>query len=61
MNKKKVTLYNVKPFNVFVDLDGNEDTDDIIILGKGGKQTVELSNDRIEQLRKELAGQVVIK
>ena len=61
MDNKKVTLYNVKPFNVFVDLDGNEITDDIIILGKGGKQTVELSNVRIEQLRKELAGQVVIK
>jgi len=61
METKKVTLYNVKPFNVFIDLDGNENTDDTIVLGKGGKETVELTNVRIEQLRKELAGQVVIK
>jgi len=58
---RKVTLLNIKQYNVFIDLDGNENTDDVIILGKGGKQTVNLTEKRIKQLKEELAGQVIIK
>jgi len=61
MDKIKVTIYNIKPYNVFIDLDGKQDTDDIIVLGKGGKADVKLTKERISELRKELAGQVLIK
>jgi 3'-phosphoadenosine 5'-phosphosulfate sulfotransferase len=61
MEKRKVTIFNIRPHNVIIDLDGNEETDDIIVLGKGAKEIVELTNERIEQLKRELAGQVVIK
>jgi len=58
---KKITIFNVKPYNIFIDLDGKQDTNDIIVLGKGGKETVFLSEDRIKELKRELAGQVIFR
>jgi len=53
---KKVTIFNLKPYNIFIDVDGNKKTDDTIVLGKGGTETISIPKDRVETLKKELDG-----
>jgi len=61
MEKRKVTIFNRTPHNIYIDIDGKANTDDIIVLGKTGRVTLELPVKRIEELKRELQGQVIIK
>ena len=42
----KVVIVNKTPFNQYVDLDGNEDTKDIINIGPKEKVQVDIPNEK---------------
>jgi len=58
---EKYMIINNTPHNLFIDLDGNEKTDDIIVLGPRAKEIVELSDKRVAELREEFGANLVIR
>jgi len=58
---KKYLVINNTPHNLYIDLDGNENTDDIIVLGARAKDYLELSEKRVAELRREFGANLVIR
>lgn len=47
--------------NVYLDIDGKKDTDDIVIIGPKGNTKVKLTNERVEQIKTEHPSLVIKK
>lgn len=57
----KVMLINAGTVMLSIDLDGNSNTDDIIVLGVRANETVSITQERIDALKAQYGNSLTIK
>lgn len=57
----KVMLINSGTMMMVIDLDGNEKTDDIIVLGVRANETVTITKERVDALKLQYGNSLTIK
>ena len=60
-DKKKVRIINTSGSVKFIDIDGKKETDDIITLGINGSEIIEVTPARLNEMKIEFRGILVIK
>ena len=60
-DKKKVRIINTSGSVKFIDIDGKKETDDIITLGVNGSEIFEVTPTRLNEMKIEFRGILVIK
>ena len=60
-DKKKVRIINTSGSVKFIDIDGKKETDDIITLGVNGSEIIEVTPTRLNEMKIEFRGILVIK
>ena len=59
--KEKYLVINNTNHNIYLDLDGNENTDDIVVLGAKCKTHLELSEKRVSEIKQEFGADLILR
>lgn len=61
MKKIKIMMINNSNHNIYIDLDGKAETDDIIVLGAKAKINMKLDEKRVSELQNQFGADLMIR
>ena len=59
--KEKYLVINNTSHNIYLDIDGKENTDDIVVLGAKCKTNIELPEKRVSEIKQEFGANLILK